>query len=267
MSSLTSLNFIFGYLVMIGSTIMFASPRTKLASVSGVAVLAVGLLFYSSTARADERLFAKDNSEVLCSLSRSGLTRISLDNDKFAAISKLETGNPSDEFTIVNEPTRGDLYVSVSSSFNKKSISFFGTSQKGYVYKFSCRLVDYEAQQVFVVNEDLALKSAPVASESRQEHVVSLVEAMSTLKPLPGYSIRQDDFKAVQVGQLNVQLIATYEGELRGQKLRIKNTSNGPITVDQNSFQVSNGLAFGVENPDLAKGEETVAFVVSPGGE
>ena len=63
-----------------------------------------------------------------CTVSKSGLTRVSLKDDRFASVSKLTTGVESDDFTVVNEPTRGDIYLSVPEGFSRQRVSFFGTT-------------------------------------------------------------------------------------------------------------------------------------------
>src|SRR3546814_14807306 len=61
--------------------------------------------------------------------------RISLVEDEFASVSKISTGNPQDDFSVVNEPVRGDIYLSVPEGFARPALSFFATSKRGYVYK------------------------------------------------------------------------------------------------------------------------------------
>src|SRR3546814_7666077 len=96
----------------------------------------------------------EDNSRVACVASEKDLTRISLIGDEFASVSKVQPTNPLDDFSVVNEPTRGDIYLSVPEGFRPKILSFFGTTKKGYVYKFGCRIEAIEAQQIFVSNPD-----------------------------------------------------------------------------------------------------------------
>ena len=62
---------------------------------------------------------------------------------------KITTGNPAEDFKIVNEPVRGDIYISVPDGFTKPNLSFFGTTRKGFVYKFVCQVRGTEAEQVF----------------------------------------------------------------------------------------------------------------------
>src|SRR3546814_20078745 len=92
----------------------------------------------STIAYADETVMVEDNSLVACVASEKDLTRISLIGDEFASVSKVQPTNPLDDFSVVNEPTRGDIYLSVPEGFRLKVLSFFRTTKKGYVYKFGC---------------------------------------------------------------------------------------------------------------------------------
>src|SRR3546814_6635154 len=83
---------------------------------------------------------ASDSSQIDCTASARDLTRISLVEDEFASVSKISTGNPADDFSVVNEPVRGDIYLSVPDGFARPALSFFATSKRGYVYKFVCRI-------------------------------------------------------------------------------------------------------------------------------
>lgn len=105
----------------------------------GASVIAICALAIATPALADQTLMVSDNSRVDCIASSRDLTRISLVGDEIASVSKLQTGNPSEDFSVVNEPLRGDIYVSVPEGFTPKLLSFFATSKKGYVYKFACR--------------------------------------------------------------------------------------------------------------------------------
>ncbi|RYG55585.1 MAG: ABC transporter permease subunit, partial [Alphaproteobacteria bacterium] len=60
-------------------------------------------------------------------------------------------------------------------------LSFFGTSKRGYVYKFQCRISGDQAVQVFVSNPAIAKADAVEAGTSKVASVASLEEAAVTL--------------------------------------------------------------------------------------
>ena len=120
------------------------SSRTfcLISRIIGAALIAIAVFVFAAPAFAagDQTLMAADGAQVSCNASAKDLTRISLVGDEFAGVSKINTGNPSDDFSVVNEPVRGDIYLSVPEGFGRQVLSFFGTSKRGYVYKFQCRI-------------------------------------------------------------------------------------------------------------------------------
>ncbi|RYY05956.1 MAG: conjugal transfer protein TraK, partial [Alphaproteobacteria bacterium] len=154
----------------------------------GAALIAVAVFVFAAPAFAagDQTLMADDGAQVSCNASAKDLTRISLVGDEFAGVSKINTGNPSDDFSVVNEPVRGDIYLSVPEGFGRQLLSFFGTSKRGYVYKFQCRISGDQAVQVFVSNPAIAKADAAEAgtttkvaqTSSPEEAAVTLVQAM-----------------------------------------------------------------------------------------
>jgi conjugal transfer pilus assembly protein TraK len=94
----------------------------------GIALMALALP--GRPAYADQTLLVADNGTVRCEASAKDLTRISLKDDQFASVSKVQAPNPADDFQVVNEPLRGDIYLSVANGFSKPTISFFGRPAK-----------------------------------------------------------------------------------------------------------------------------------------
>lgn len=252
-----------------GGAVLAARPLCTLSRFTGAALLAVGSLGLAAPAHADETLLAADNAEVACTISRDGLTRISLKDDRFASVSKLSATSEAEDFSVVNEPTRGDIYISVPEGFAKPVIAFFGTSAKGFVYKFACRVAGQGALQVFVENRQL-LAEAPAElarAASPQETGAALVQAMYAGRALDGFDIRQPLMEPVMVGSLKVQLVTEYHGlALKGHVLRIENTGREAVTLDEQVIAPSSAIAVSVAEPNLAPKAVTTAFIVAPTG-
>lgn len=251
-------------------TALAARPLCLSSRTIGAGLLVAGALLMASPALADETLLATDNSEVACTISKSGLTRVSLKDDRFASVSKLTTGNETDDFSVVNEPTRGDIYISVPEGFTKDEVSFFGTTAKGFVYKFACRLEGERAHQVFVENRDiLGEQPAELARAlSPQETSASLIQAMYQSQAMDGFEIRQPSMNPVMVGLLKVQMITEYRGlNLVGRVLRIENTGKEPAVLNEQTIAPSNAVAVSVAKTELARGEATTAYIITPSGQ
>lgn len=239
----------------------------------GAGIAAAGALLVPSPATADQNLMVADNGEVRCEASRSDLTRISLKDDQFASVSKVSTGIPSEDFSVVNEPVRGDIYLSVPDGYAKPAISFFGTTRKGFVYKFVCSIAGEDARQVFIANADLerppeAAGASIPAALSDNEGAVRLIQAMYVGSIVDGFEIRDRALTPVNVGELRVQLLSEYRGvALTGKSLRIENRGEEAVTISEAMIAPSGVLAVSIAEPELAPGGVTTAFVVARAGE
>lgn len=260
---------IFAYGLMAGGAAV-ASRWCHISRGLGAGMIVAGAFMLASPAWADEHVLARDNSEVSCTVSKSGLTRVSLKDDRFASVSKLTTGVEADDFTVVNEPTRGDIYLSVPDGYSRTQVSFFGTTAKGYVYKFACRLGGDDAQQVFVENKDIMGENAPAVAKvsvSPQEASASLVQAMYQSAPIDGFDVIPAGTDPVMVGTLKVQMVTEYRGAaLAGRVLKIENKGRQLVSLGEGTIAPSNAIAVSVANPQLKPGEATTAYIVTPSG-
>jgi conjugal transfer pilus assembly protein TraK len=135
-------------------------------------------------------------------------------DDQFASVSKISTGTPYNDFAVTNEPVRGDIYVSVPETYAARSISFFATTKKGFVYKVACRVEQIPATQVFITNPAIA-KNRAADWESQtpiETSAVRLIQAMANDRTVDGFEVRQSTAIPARVGDLEVQLIADYRG-------------------------------------------------------
>jgi conjugal transfer pilus assembly protein TraK len=237
----------------------------------GAGLVTVAALLVAQPALADQTIMASDSAQVDCTASAKDLTRISLVEDEFASVSKISTGNPQDDFSVVNEPVRGDIYLSVPDGFGRPALSFFATSKRGYVYKFVCRLGGEQAAQVFVSNPAIAMEKAaeagPAEKLAPQDAAVELVQAMYSNAVADGYEMRQRALRPVYVGALKVQIIAEYRGsELTGKVLRIENKGEQPVELTSGMVAPASALAVSIADPRLASGKVTTAYLVSRAG-
>jgi conjugal transfer pilus assembly protein TraK len=226
-------------------------------------------LSIAAPALADQYRMAADNARIECTASKKDLTRISLVGDQFSSVSKISTGAPYNDFSVVNEPVRGDIYLSVPETYASATINFFATSKKGYVYKFVCQVSGIEAQQVFITNPALTQTKAREWEEETpvQTTAMRLIKAMATMATVEGYEIRQPNSMPGAVGPLSVRLIAEYRGAaLTGKALRIENRGTAPVVLREADLAPQGTLAVTIAKPELAPGEATSAWLVGNGG-
>ena len=232
----------------------------------GIALVSAGLAT-AAPAYADQTLLVADNGTVRCEASAKDLTRISLKGDQFASVSKVQAPNPADDFQVVNEPLRGDIYLSVANGFTRQTISFFGTTRKGFVYKFICAVGGSDARQVFIANAD-ALHPRPVgetwpAGLSPQDASARLIAAMYAQKPVEGFDITWRALVPVNIDTLVVQMVGQYVGaSYTGKLIKITNRGTKLAALTEDKVAPADAIAVSITNPRLAPGEATTAFIV-----
>ena len=159
--------------------------------------------------------------------------------------------------------------MSVPETYAARTINFFATSKKGYVYKFACTVAPVEAQQVFVTNPSLAQAKAKEweAQTPVEETAVRLIQAMATSATVDGFQVRQPDSKPAMVGSLSVRLIAEYRGAaMLGKVLRVENKGTAPVTLKEADLAPQGTYAVTIANPEIEPGQSTVAYLVGQNG-
>lgn len=254
--------------VGVGATLI-ARPLSFGGRTVGVLIFAAGFVLAATPALADQMVLAKDNGQVDCVASAKDLTRISLNGDQFASVSKISTGIPTEDFQIVNEPVRGDIYLSIPDGFAKPQLSFFGTTRKGYVYKFLCKVRGNDAEQIFISNAALQADRAKdwEVQTSPEETAVRLGLAMYAAQSIDGFEISQTLLEPVRIGKLQVQQISEYRGfEIKGSVLRVRNLGKDAVTLDQAMFAGGNAVAFIAPTPELAPNQDTAVYLIQSNG-
>lgn len=248
------------------------APSHKWQCRFALAIVAPSCILLPRVALADQNLEASDNASVDCVASAHELTRISLVGDGFASVSKVQPDSPLDDFDVVNEPTRGDIYISVPTGYRPKGLSFFGTSKKGFVYKFTCRIAPVAAEQIFLANRGTEAKPAALLDDEQapdsNEAAVRLIQAMASGAPALGYAMSRPLGEPVQAGTLTAQLVAQYGGvDLVGRMFRIRNLGPRTVALTASLVAPATSVAVAILDSELKPSQETSAFVVMHTGE
>ena len=219
---------------------------------------------------ADQFKQAADGASIDCAVSARELTRFALIDDQFVSVSKISTGTPYNDFAVTNEPLRGDIYVSVPETFAARSISFFATTKKGFVYKLACRIEPVPAVQIFITNSAIARNQAASweGETPLETSAVRLIQAMANDRAVDGFAIRQSSALPARVGDLEIQLIADYRGSsLAGKVIRVTNRGAKRLAITERDLAPRDTLAISIVDPALDPGTSTTAFVVGANGE
>ena len=164
---------------------------------------------------------------------------------------------------------RGDIYISVPDGFTKPNLSFFGTTRKGFVYKFLCQVRGSDAEQVFVTNTAVKAEAARdwEVRSSPEDTAVRLAQAMYRSETIEGFEIRQSVLEPVAVGKLEVQQVGEYRGaDLKGLILKVRNTGKEPLPLDENLLAARGSVAFMTPVSELAPGKSAAVYLIQSNG-
>jgi conjugal transfer pilus assembly protein TraK len=228
------------------------------------AVLALLGFSFASPALADQRFAVADNGEVACQLSLRDITRISAVGDAFVTDIKRSASSSAQEYSVANEESRGDLYLSFPDGAKVGRVSFFGITRKNFVYKFDCTVVDLPAQQVFIENA-AALDEAPKSSpESEWERLLAIGSAMAEGRPYPGFAVSATAMEPRFFGGLKVQVRTVYEGaDLVGKIVDITNVGKSAIALREEELKPPGTVWFSVSDMRVEPGKSVVEYVLT----
>jgi len=100
------------------------------------------------------------NSVIAMEASRSGMTRITFDEDRAASVQKIAEGHPEGDFSATKDPATGDLYIVIGQEA-QQNLSFFVSTDSGKTYQVMMRVRDVPTLQVSI--------AAPETSEETAE--------------------------------------------------------------------------------------------------
>jgi conjugal transfer pilus assembly protein TraK len=226
-----------------------------------LAFLAVGL---ASPVWAEQRYPVSDNGEVSCQLSLRDITRISAVGDAFVTDIKRSASNSSAEYSVANEESRGDLYLSFPDGANVTRVSFFAITRKNFVYKFDCAVQDVPAQQIFIENALAAEDTEKPAVESGWERLLAIGTAMAEGRPYPGFVVSAVPMEPRFFGGLKLQVRTVYEGaDLVGKIVDISNISKSAVVLREEELKPPGTVWFSVSAMQIEPGQSVVEYVLT----
>jgi conjugal transfer pilus assembly protein TraK len=260
----------FAYGTLGFGALLMGRPSRGVGKACGAVLCGLGFAFlFAAPALADQNLAAQDNGQINCIASAKDLTRISLVGDQFVSLSKADSGIPTEDFKVVHDPKRGDIYLSIPEGYSKSSVSFFGISAKGYVYKFVCKAKGDDAEQIFVTNLALGNDKARdwESTQTPEETSMRLVSAMQNWQQVPGYNISQASLEPRIFGNIQLQMIGEYQGASAiGRIIRVTNKSDKPIKLDEKTIAGKGIVAFSAALAELPTGQTTTIYIVQRNG-
>ncbi|MEM1410150.1 MAG: type-F conjugative transfer system secretin TraK [Pseudomonadota bacterium] len=239
-------------------------------------ILGVSAAAAITAAGAQQITEVSDGGVVSGYVSASGVTRLSFTGDQ-AASSPMSQGGSGPGFSLVHEPTTGDLYLTLERAPRRGeragAVSFFVTTKAGFTYQVELASKDVPSTQIEVRNPELTIKRAErIAAEAPLEaRVVTLTRAMWSGALADGYAIERPVARERAAGSLRLTVRAIYESaNLNGRVLTVRNPSRGTVEVTEDLFLAPGVLAVTLQGPrQLAPRESMTVLVVDrgqPGG-
>ena len=238
--------------------------------------LLVGLLasaFILDSAAAQQIADVADGGIVSGYVSASGVTRISFTGDQ-AASSPMSQGGAGPGFSLVHEPSTGDLYLTLARDPRHGervgAVSFFVTTKAGFTYQVELSAKNVPSTQIEIRNQALAAKRAERAAGAAplEARVVSLTRAMWAGALADGYAIKRVAFRERAAGSLRIAVRALYEGpDLTGRILSVRNPSRGFVEAPETLFMAPGVLAVTLRGPARVGPGDTVAVLIVDRGD
>ncbi|MEM9093940.1 MAG: type-F conjugative transfer system secretin TraK [Pseudomonadota bacterium] len=205
-------------------------------------------------------------------VSAGGVTRISFTGDQ-AASSPMSQGGTGPGFSLVHEPSTGDLYLTLAREprhgERAGAVSFFVTTKAGFTYQVELSAKDVPSTQIEIRNPALAAKRAErlAVAVPLEARVVSLTRAMWAGALADGYEIKRVAFRERAAGSLRIAVRALYEGsDLTGRILSVRNPSRGTVDAPETLFMAPGVLAVTLRGPArLGPGDTMAVLIVDRG--
>ncbi|NJM50218.1 MAG: hypothetical protein HC843_04485 [Sphingomonadales bacterium] len=224
-------------------------------------LLALGII--QSPAYADQRYTVRDGGEIACQLSLRDVTRISAVGDFIVTDVKRSASDPTLEFSVANEENRGDLYLSFQDGSGARRVSFFAITQKNFVYKFDCDVVDLPSQQIFIQNPTIDESEVQVASQDGWERLLAIGSALAEERPYPGFVVSSVPLEPQFVGGLKTQVIRTYTGQdMVGKALDITNVRSSRVTLREDEIKNASTIWLSLSDPVVEPGATVRLYVL-----
>jgi conjugal transfer pilus assembly protein TraK len=134
---------------------------------------------------------------------------------------------PAEDFKIVNEPVRGDIYISVPDGFTKPTSRSSARPARASSTSSCARCAGTTPSRCSSANTAIKPKRARdwEVRSSPEDTAVRLAQAMYRSETIEGFEIRQSVLEPVMVGKLEVQQVGEYRGaDLKGLILKVRNT-------------------------------------------
>jgi len=229
------------------------------------ALIIVLLSILYSTAKAGQEYYVQDGDLVHASITKNGLSRISLQEDRIKSIKGL-----SGDYALDKDDLRGDIYIKPQPSIKENTISLYLTSEKGKTYQLELVIDAKSEQTVQIINIDKQERSGGkklgLNKSYDDEQVISLIKAAYNKERIKGYAVKEiekPNKKKIEKGFL-MFIDKQYSGKnYQMDVLRVENNSKFGKTLSEQNFMVGeNVVAVAADTLYLPSKSYTNVYVV-----
>lgn len=222
------------------------------------------LIMLAINANAIQVYNVKNGAEVSAKIYTSGLSRISLQDDRIAAIKGV-----AGEFLIDKNEEIGDIYIKPSSARSSDTINLFISSEKGNTYSLRLTVGSDHPETISLVSNDLIFdepESMSTGYSDRKADMIEMIKRASAGADIKGYST--EIFKEPSRLKLKNDVVSIVEKiytgrEYRVEVLRIENNLKKTVSVKEKDLVNSNEvMAVSLETNVLPDGSFTKAYRV-----
>lgn len=229
--------------------------KAKLLTLGGILVSASSVYALQTYPMADQQ-----KTDVI--FSKESFTRISVENDRiqqvFGADGLIE---------IQSDDEQGQLFLKPSPAFPGKPVSITIVTEGGITQDIRLLPRGVDAQSVLFKPEEIK-EDKPIPVQSETDDLVRLMDGMVHGHFLPEFDKKPlSDCHRREIKGLEVQGVSVFEGEdLRGEIYTVKNVSDLPMTLTEETVSESQDKALLLVHKQLSPKQQTRLYVIRKGG-
>ena len=186
-------------------------------------------------------------------VSRAEPTLVRVDGSRIRRVFGAEG-----KFTVTADTDAGTAYLKPTT--DDPVLSIFVADDTGKTWKLLLSVVDAPAETI-VIKERAGSATRRGKDEVRNRAIKRVILALNSTDG-DGLDVHKVNDVVPLWDEVMFVRVAAAEGELRGEKYLLTNTSDKPMVIDERELYRRGVVAVSVERPELGPGETTAVYVV-----
>lgn len=162
------------------------------------------------------------------------------------------------KFTVTADKHAGTAYLTPTT--DDPVLSIFVADDTGKTWKLLLSVVDAPAETI-VIKERAGSATRNGKDEVRNRAIKRVILALNSTDG-DGLDVHKVNDVVPLWDEVMFVRVAAAEGELKGEKYLLTNTSDKPMVIDERELYRRGVVAVSVERPELGPGETTAVYVV-----